>query len=340
MHNGDQDFYLRASTGTYSGVATDDGSYCTDVCHNNKTVAALGTASTSNGHLWAINGVDAGPRGECYLCHFIQDGSTRGANPRADINALMRVEPVNMPYADVTADTDVNDYEDMCYGCHSSTSLSNGTGTTGSTIDTLYFTHRYASTPSAGVATNIAAAVGLVLANNTTTGGGLSGEYGAVQTAMYCGTCHNVHVQNSSDLQGQMFRRVNNTAANNLARLCIDCHGASGMAAGKSHPTYVDAGYDTDMPSVRTASPIPSQFGAGGDGVAGGRTGGSTPGGTTASGNMSCETCHNFHAANTDMYGNITDSGTVENKGKLLVQDNNATAVGSDMCRNCHGGNY
>lgn len=356
VHNATQDFYLRPSTGTYSGVDTDDGAYCTGVCHNNKSVAALGTLdAASNGHAWSKGSAWTTPsanRGTCFMCHFIHDGGSptgRGAVARADINALMRIAPVNFAAAVTNQDTDVNDYEDMCYGCHSvggATGITGGSGTAGATLQengVTAFTHKFTQAPSAAVLTNMGA--NYPVANTSMTGSvsGSADGYGTVTGELYCGTCHNVHVQNTTgDAQGQMFRRTN-TSASVQAGMCVDCHGAAGMSSGRSHPTYLDAGYNTNIPNARTTTPIPVGFGSGGDGVAGGRTSNSTPGQTTnPTGTMSCETCHNFHTASTSRLGWTAEAGAPAsgNKGKLLIMDNMVAGAGSEMCQSCHGGGY
>jgi hypothetical protein len=334
MHNGAQDYYLRSSTapggGTYA--SEDDSAFCTDRCHNNKTLAGLGTVGSA--HSWAVGNTKTG-KGGCQLCHAMHDGPARGNANRPDINALIRVAAVNLAWSAQNADGDSNDYEDMCYGCHSSTTITTGVALTGSTLQPAsYFSHKFTQTVSAGVTTNMTAA-GLPKAAATTTGGG---DYGAVADQLYCGTCHNVHVQSATDAQGQMFRVADNTTTVG-AGLCVACHGVSGMAAGKSHPTYLDsAAYSlarVTIPNARTAAAVDPTFTAGGDGNTLGRVLNNTPG-TTTTGAMTCETCHNFHTANTTRLGGILndDSG---DSGKLLLSDNNETAIGSDMCVACHG---
>lgn len=339
MHDGTQDLYLITHANGGGSYTVDGGSgFCTSRCHNNKAYTSLGTADNS-AHRWTAAS-SRNANGGCFTCHFIHDGSDRGTTDVAGTRAMMRVPPVNYNKALKSADADTLDYEDLCYGCHS-TATQVGAQGAGALINNAYFTHRFSGTMTAGVLANITSAgVTLPYAAATTTGGV---DYGATENEMYCGTCHNVHVQNATDREGQMFRSINNTASPlELSGICVDCHTKNGMTGTSAHPTLYDsASYDTDMPSPITAGTIPAAFSQGGDGYIGGRTSFfANIGGTgNTTGQIGCETCHNFHGANTTYSGSTTD-GTVDNKGKLLVQDNFSDTTGSNMCRNCHGTNY
>lgn len=352
MHNGTQDFYLKAASGTYTGTASDSGTYCV-TCHSNKTVANLG-AQNANSHNMSkasspvtVTGDEGGTgQGECFMCHYIHDGATNAtaANPGDDPSedTLMKVQPVNLVWAATAeaGDGDALDYEDMCFGCHSNTAITGTPAGIGNASfpntagDPTFESHIFTGTPSASgdspVATNMTAAGLPVGAAATLALPG--GEYGVVAGDLYCGTCHNVHVQSGTDSEGQYFRRTNNSASVRSG-LCTDCHGASPMVGGSggvsTHPTGAAAVLPT---TPITAATVPATYGDGGDGRQGGRSAGSVPGGGTATGQMQCETCHNFHNSVTNRLGGNADHSTAGSAGKLMITDNSASL----LCNNCH----
>jgi hypothetical protein len=337
MHDGTQDLYLKTHANGGGSYTLDGGSgFCTSRCHNNKTRGALGTAESA--HNYTNKTVAGAAESGCFMCHFIHDGTDRGTSDVPNTKAMIRTMPSNYAGGLLYGDADVLDYEDICFGCHYDSAIVGAFGSGARLQDPLassYFTHRFSGTASAAVYGRMA---NLPYAVAGTTGGG---DYGATASEMYCGTCHNVHVQNTtSDVDGQMFRVRNNVAGGVvLANICVECHTQSGMSGATAHPTVWDSGYDILLPSTRTVDPVGGQFGTGGSGYAGGRTGSSTPG-TSADvvGNMSCETCHNFHVSSSNLYGSTLDSDPAAgNNGKLLIMNNLLDATGSTMCRSCHG---
>lgn len=340
-HVGTQDFYLSTTAGTYAGTASDDGGYCVSVCHNDKVVADLGAAT--GGHLRQKTGAvgvistvtvagDEGgtAQGQCYMCHAIHDGPARADTELPQLSALMRVPAVNYNEARKTGDGDTLDYEDLCFGCHSNTPITVGFGLAGSRLNpstTALFTHIFSGTASGEVAGNMTTATLLTATADKV-------QYGAVDGELYCGTCHNVHVQNTDDLWGEMFRRPN-FSTTVKGQLCLDCHGvkpiSQGTSGGGSHPIGTDALLPTE--GVTASPTVNSQFGSGGNGVTGGRTANGTPGtGPAAADEMVCETCHNFHNSITSRNGDNTQGESTGLMGKLMIFNNST----STLCSTCH----
>lgn len=334
MHDGTYDFYLDPTIGTYAGVDSDDGGFCLDLCHDDgeKTEANLGTSTEDHNQTKASSG---NSRGSCFMCHYIHDGTTNATavNPGDDPSedSLMRENATNLLWAKTAEDTDADalDYEDLCATCHFSAVLSKGVGAAGSTFagtaaDPTFFSHIFT-----GVADTDDSGGNATSANMSTAGLPTGdGEYGTISGELWCGSCHDPHVQNTSDQDGNFFLNINNDASERSG-LCVDCHGDEPMVGGgTTHPVGTDAVLPT---APITASPVPGEYASGGDGV----TGGMTSTGAVA-GNMQCETCHNFHNSATNRIGGTADHTTAGQAGKLVITDN---ADDSSLCYNCHN-NY
>ncbi|MGA1796593.1 MAG: hypothetical protein ACMUIL_12115 [bacterium] len=270
----------------------------------------------------------------CMFCHFIHDGEERVGEGvpggiRADIDSLMRIAPKNLAWGDNPGDTDLSDYEDMCFGCHGDL-LIVGNGYEDAALlkwaDDVH-THPFASPPDPNnpPARIIRAGGDFPLSDGegTTT----VNDYGTSAGSIYCGTCHNAH-------DGRVAPYLNHEPGDmNLSPyapfgFCEYCHDAASdqlQFVHDSHPIDKGPRYPA------TAEKWPELYFSGGSGAKGGITAD-----TTETGHIICLTCHNVHAAATTWQGEVsTDPGNTGH-GRLLVRDNIESTEGSDLCKDCH----
>jgi hypothetical protein len=153
-------------------------------------------------------------------------------------------------------------------------------------------------------------------------------DYGTQQGSIFCGTCHNVH-------NGSVSPYLNHEPLDtNLSPympygFCEECHDAESEEfkfVHNSHPIDRGPAYPN------TAETWPELFYTGGDGCIGGVTEDGS-----GSGNIICLSCHNVHAAATSYEGKVTiPENSDKTHGFILVEDNNESTSGSDMCQDCH----
>jgi len=298
--------------------------------------------------------------GNCMFCHFIHDGKERQEKMLTpDLDALMRVPPRNLAWADKWADQDLLDYEDMCFGCHTDSRIVRGPGLLGSKLlpprsldpaeltfpGSIRFSHRFATSPlSETTAANIRVGGKFPLSDGWAKKNpgdfveGTLNDYGVSPGLIYCGTCHNVHDcrtnPRSPYLRGTRSPYV-------PMGFCEECHTAPGSTMFIDPLLNHPLGRGPDI-ITGTTSPIwSSQFITGLSGEKGGVT--FTPAGEPPqAGRVICMTCHSVHAASTTFDGwadqphSLGGLSAPGNRGNLLVMDNYLDPSGSDMCIRCH----
>lgn len=310
--------------------------------------------------------------GGCMFCHFIHQNEKDDPRvlptispQRADIKALMRIPPKELNWGsqgDIVLRSDpLNRYEAMCYGCHGNSNIVSSYEKNGSLLNpTAHQSHRFACKPvSANTNANITAMGGVGVLKFPKADGipgasvGVMDDYGTVDGQIYCGTCHDVHINSkppylyplSANDHASPYKsdEVGRTFSSQADRdgFCEQCHctanSSDPMAIGSTHPVGANK-----VPVVpHTGAEFPKQFAGGGSGSPLGITAGSN---TTKDGVL-CLTCHNVHAAATAWDGAITSESrpAVDSNGKktgkhgqLLVMDNYLKDPGSDMCGACH----
>jgi len=312
FHRGKNLHFLRED------FSNDSASLCT-VCHTDKTAKDLGIQGSAHSQ---ICGKSPNKRGECMFCHFIHDGPYRGEQQEPAIKALLRVDPVNLAWSDQAGDTDANDFEDLCFGCHSSDRYMKGTEKEGAKLQPeKYFGHRFSSVPSNMVHPTLPVSDADL--------DGVVDDYGAGKGKIYCSSCHDIHHSaNTPYLRGKDSPYAG-------GGFCASCHTENPANGKSSHPIGV---------SPKTGITIEEfpQFAYGGkSGVCRGITSDES-----ASGQVICLTCHSIHAAKTSVDGRIDLAKAMQpaqrspsppgRHGKLLVVDNFSSDQGSDLCRSCH----
>jgi hypothetical protein len=275
---------------------------------------------------------------QCMFCHFIHDGEERDnegipGSIRADIDALMRIGPENLAWGDRASDTDLNDYEDMCYGCHSNESIVGGGCDSGALLKWSddNHTHRFASAPDPNSPPSKVIKDGGVYPLSDGTDTVTKNDYGTQEDSIFCGSCHNVH-------DSRAFPYLNHEPLDlNLSpytpnSFCEECHDAESNQfkfVHNSHPIDKGPNYP------KTAERWPELYYSGESGCKGGVTLDGSD-----SGEIICLTCHNVHAARTNWKGEISTDSNDSNHGKLLVKDNFSTEGGSTICKECHPFDY
>ncbi|MGA1864790.1 MAG: hypothetical protein ACMUHX_06975 [bacterium] len=331
---------------------TDDNAEFCIKCHIDKTMVNDGKHfRDSNSGIISITrkvfdptGIDNDyektvPCRQCMFCHFIHDGEEREnkgvpGSIRADIDALMRIGPANMAWGDRTTDADLDDYEDMCYGCHGAESIVGGQGAAGSLLDPAgFFTHPFAIEPQ----NQIDVSMFPVSDGNSPA---VPNDYGSKEGQIFCGTCHDVHRATN-----RPYLRSNHSPYE-VYGLCEECHEKDREF---SHPIGIGPninpaqGKPTGTAFVDTYNGGGPLFSQGGSGRPGGITspydpvtGESILGG---SGKVVCLTCHNVHAAVTSWEGGTKNDPNMDH-GHLLVKDNmrnrEQVNAGSELCKACH----
>ncbi|MEW5800800.1 MAG: cytochrome c3 family protein [bacterium] len=297
--------------------------------------------------------------GNCMFCHFIHDGQNENGTQRGDLltpdlDALMRVAPLNLAWADKWDDIDLFDYEDMCFGCHGRSAIVRGAGLLGSkllpprTLDPaertipgiIRFSHRFATAPkSETTAFNIR--VGGKFPLSDYNGFGTLDDYGVKQGLIYCGTCHDVH-NNRTNLRSPYLRGTRSPYV--AMGFCEECHTTPGSTMFIDPMLNHPLGRGPDLsPGGATSLTWLPEFTTGLSGEKGGVT--FTPAGEApAAGRVICLTCHSVHAASTTFDGwadfphSLNGVSALGNHGNLLVIDNYKDPSGSDMCIRCHPG--
>jgi len=309
FHRGKNLHFLRAN------FTADSATLCT-FCHCDKSAKELGAPGYAHRQLL---GQSPNQRGECMFCHFIHDGPDRGSRKVPATEALLRPDPVNLAWSDQAADTDTEDFEDLCFGCHSSDLYMKGSGAKGAKLQPdKYFSHRISSVPSEKIHPTLPISDGDQLK--------VVDDYGAGQGKIYCGSCHDVHKSanppylrdKDSPYRGSGF--------------CARCHSELPAGGQSSHPVNV-----FPRPGI-TDERFPRFAYGGKSGLPYGITSDESP-----SGQLLCLSCHSIHAAKTSPSGQIklassAAAGRAEGRshGKLLVVDNFSSQEGSDLCRGCH----
>jgi hypothetical protein len=296
--------------------------------------------------------------GGCMFCHFIHQNEKDDPRilptvspQRADIKSLMRIPPKELSWGS-QGDTDLrtdplNRYEAMCYGCHGNSNIVGSYEQNGSLLNpAAHQSHRFACKPtSANTTANITDMGGVGVfkfprADKTPgASAGVMDDYGTVEGQIYCGTCHDVHL-NTKPPYLYPLSPDDHASPYEANGYCEQCHCTASnpdpMAKGTTHPVGAEK-----VPKLpKTGTQFPKQF-------AGGKSG--SPFGITAKNNTTgdgvlCLTCHNVHAAATGWDGTVpsdvpADRPPAVAKGKhgqLLVMDNYSDAPGSNMCRACH----
>lgn len=303
FHRGKNLHFLRTD------FTADSASLCT-FCHSDKTAKDLGVAGAAHRQ---VCGKSPNQRGECMFCHFIHDGPDRGEHNRPATRALLRIEPVNLAWSDQANDTDTEDFEDLCFGCHSSSLYMKGTEKEGARLQPQkYFSHRFSSVPSDKVHPTLPVSDGDL-------SGKVPDDYGAGQGKIYCGSCHDVHKSaNAPYLRGK-------DSPYRGSGFCARCHTDLPGNGQSSHPVAV-----CPRPGV-TDEKFPRFAYGGKSGLPQGITSDESP-----EGQILCLTCHSMHAAKTSFNGRIDRAMAAGSHGKLLVADNFSSDEGSDLCRSCH----
>ena len=275
---------------------------------------------------------------QCMFCHFIHDGEKRDneGSPgaiRADIDTLMRIGPKNLAWGDRSNDTDIEDYEDMCYGCHSDIMIVGNSCDDGALLkwsDTIH-THRFASPPDPNNPPSKVITYGGPFPLSDGQGTQTKNDYGTGPGIIYCGTCHNVHDHRVTPyLNEPEGLSLSPYDPYSFCEYCHDAESSQFQFVHNSHP--IDVGPNPPA----TESRWPDLYCSGKSGCEGGVTFNNN---FDNDGPIICLTCHNIHAAATNWRGEVTTAPNTEGHGKLLVKDNLSTEEGSDMCRDCHNFN-
>ncbi|MGA1843393.1 MAG: hypothetical protein ACMUIS_02385 [bacterium] len=308
FHGGNHPYYLRED------FTEDNAAFCS-LCHTDKTAEDLGTVKGS-AHRQAF-GRSPNGRGECLFCHFIHDGEDQGTEFTNRLQAIIRITPVNLQWGLKDDDPDTDDYEDICYGCHSNPLYMKGSGTAGARLrPDLFATHPFSGNIRTANPTGeflVSDGPGLWVGN----------DYGVPAGELFCGSCHTIH-----HAANRPYLRGNASPYKNQG-FCQGCHTEHPAGGMSSHPVGVPPNPD------KTLQAFPAPLFGGGSGDPRGITQGNIP-----EGEILCLTCHSVHAASTTHNGDTFDKtdqmDTQGGHGHLLVADNRETEEGSDLCRLCH----
>lgn len=322
------------------------GAFCV-ACHSDKRVSDLGQAG--KGHY------QIGPHSECLFCHSIHASADDPAalyqtdNSRADqenasasVDVIMRIKPVNLQWSDQKIDIDIRDYEDMCYGCHANPQVVGKKETINEensllydNIEEHYYSHRFKVVPTK----NINIEFPFEDRKPVVSDGEESicmNDYGVETGSIWCGSCHNVHQQDSPPTSLSQEARDRRSAylrtSNENSQLCICCHTNTPLH-GISHPVNVPL----NTAKIHLNDPFKDYAVAGYSGGIGGQTSNDN-----LKGNITCQSCHSVHSAVTGWHGISRDGNS--GAGILLIIDNSSGGVfqdkiydrGSGLCLNCH----
>ncbi|MBN2373707.1 hypothetical protein JXL19_07970 [bacterium] len=308
FHEGKNPYFLRQDF-------TEDAAGFCSVCHNEKTSEDLGPAK-GQGHR-QIFGKSPNGRGDCMFCHFIHDGRDCGTESTPAIEALIRVQPMNLAWAKKGDIQSTEDYEDICYGCHGDIIYMKGSGYEGAMLQP----DKFASHPFSGAPHLVKPREGFLISDGQRSE--TINDYGVPSGEIFCGSCHNVHKASNKP-----YLRVDDSPYLGQG-FCEGCHTECPAEGRSSHPVGMPPNMD------KTVAKFPDTLYGGGSGDPRGITRGNEPDGETL-----CLTCHNVHAASTDHQGNLTDKTAIRSQngkhGHLLCADNFSSEDGSDLCRSCH----
>ena len=292
----------------------DNADFCS-MCHADKTAEGLGPIK-GNAHR-QIFGKSPNGRGDCMFCHYIHDGEERGTNTMPNLEAIIRIKPSNLQWGLKVQDSDTDNYEDICFGCHGSSVYMKGTGIKGAMLQPdKYATHPFSGTPQIARPKN-----GFWVSDGSRPV--VTNDYNVPPGEIFCGSCHNVH-----RAQNKPYLRVDASPyiEEGFCEGCHSDHPAGGMS---SHPVGVRPNAE------KTLAKFSDPLYGGGSGEPKGITKGNSD-----EGEILCLTCHNMHAASTDLNGNILGTmNQINQEGKhgiLLQLDNFSSEAGSDLCRLCH----
>ncbi|MGA1826226.1 MAG: multiheme c-type cytochrome, partial [bacterium] len=310
FHEGDELFFLRDS------FHNDDAQFCS-TCHVDKSAEKL-RETEGVGHRQKMAD-SPNKRGNCMFCHFIHDGPQRGTLPSPSISALIRIDPINLTWAGKNNDKDTNDYEDMCFGCHSNPEFMKASSQEGSA---LLKPDMFASHLFSGTLKEVSPHEEFPISDGTDDL--VLNDYGVPKGELFCGSCHNIH--NSTNRP--YLRGTSSPYAPN--GFCERCHTEKPANGMTSHPTGVTPNEEKTLPL------FPEKFYGKSRGQSKGRTEDNT-----ATGAVICLTCHNIHTAKTDHKGQLIYSSKdivpdQKNHGHLLIKDNYSSSSGSDLCLSCH----
>jgi len=362
-HQGTNDKYLNPQVISNYNPAH-PGAFCV-ACHSDKAVGDL-ESTPGRGHYQV--GRTIGPpqnENECLFCHSIHkspddpaalyqtdDELANQENSSASVDVIMRIAPVNLQWADKLQDQDSRDYEDACYGCHSRAEIVGAKDTDNEknallldNVEDHYFSHRFNVVPSKNI--NI---INPFRDGKQVVSDGwekkCQNDYGVEKGRIWCGSCHNVHQQDSPPIRSSekfierrtaYLREPNATRDYSGSALCIACHTSKPASAEceSSHPVN----RPLKQKSVQFGDNFQGYVISGFSGGFGGQTSNDT-----LDGDITCQSCHSVHSAVTSHDG-ISQSGRL-NAGKLLIIDNaiggsfqgQVYEHGSGLCFNCHYG--
>ena len=367
-HNGDNAKYLNPQV-ISSYDPAHPGAFCVS-CHSDKKVSDL-EPTPGRGHNQVGRKTEQPQNGtsvsqnenECLFCHSIHKSAddssamyqtdsdeAKQSNSSVSVDVIMRIAPVNLHWADKTNDRDTRDYEDACYGCHSQPSIVGSKDTDNEknallfdNVDDRYFSHRFNVVPSQNINIIDPFEDGKPVVSDGNDEE-CKNDYGVENGKIWCGSCHNVHKQDSPPVsyspdfierRTAYLRKPNVTRDDSGSALCIACH-SKRPKPGYSHPVNVPLKQN----AVQLGDNFQGYLTSGFSGGIGGQTSTDTP-----YGDIICQSCHSVHSAVT-RYDGISRTGNV-NSGKLLIIDNGiggkflnqpAYLQGSGLCYNCHRG--
>ncbi|MEW6379517.1 MAG: cytochrome c3 family protein [bacterium] len=342
------------------------GAFCV-ACHSDKAVSDLEpTSGRGHNQVGRSTGQQSQNENECLFCHSIHQSADEPAavcqtdsdiatevNSSVSTDVIMRIVPVNLQWADKFQDQDTRDYEDACYGCHARSEIVGSKDADNDknsllfdNVDERYFSHRFNVVPSKVINTLDPFEDGKPVVSDGREKK-CQNDYGIEKDKIWCGSCHNVHRQDSPPVHySQEFtirrtaylRRSNVTEDFSGSALCIACHTSKPISAEteSSHPVN----RPLKQKAVQFGAHFQGYVTAGFSGGIGGQTSNDT-----LDGDIICQSCHSVHTAVTRHDG-ISRAGKV-NAGKLLIIDNAIGGrfmnqpeyqYGSGLCFNCHYG--
>ncbi|MBN2374744.1 hypothetical protein JXL19_13250 [bacterium] len=327
VHDGTNAKYINTSVIIRFDPAN-SGEFCI-ACHSNKTIEDLGTRGKDHHQVSPFN--------QCMFCHSIHNApndpdalyqtdedDASPENSSASVDVIMRVPPTNLAWADKSLDTDSRDYEDACYGCHSTQeiagkefSLNEENALLFDNVRDNFYSHRFNAIPSPAIKLLNTFEDRLPIISDGKEAKTLN-DYNVEEGRIWCGSCHNVHRQNrfTSGIPVDYAQRRSAylRAENYGSSFCYKCHTAYQEGMGVvNHPQ------DKSLESG-----IPMLYYQGYSGGIGGLTNGIAAF-DTERGEVVCQTCHSAHTAQTNWDDIIN--------GRLLVRP-----LDNGFCQDCHIG--
>lgn len=357
-HNGTNAKYLNTRV-ISSYDPAHPGAFCV-ACHSDKKVKDL-EPTPGRGHNQVGRETERPQNeNECLFCHSVHKSPddpsaiyqtdndyAKDTNSSASVDVIMRIAPVNLQWADNINDHDTRDYEDACYGCHSRPDIvgskyidNEKNALLFDNVDDRYFSHRFNVVPSKDIDIIDPFKDGKPVVSDGNEEE-CNNDYGVEKGRIWCGSCHNVHKQDSPAVHySQKFierrtaylREPNVTTDYSGSAVCIACH-TKMPKPGPSHPVNVTL----QQEGIQFGDNFPAYLTSGFSGGIGGQTSDDTP-----NGDIICQSCHSIHSAVTS-YDGISRTGH-RDSGKLLIIDNARGGTflnyqypnGSGLCVNCH----